>query len=51
MTKLEQLLNEFYATEGLTLSNHLYEIESEVDTHEAVDEYKKLLIWLNKKIV
>jgi len=50
MTKLEQLLNEFYATEGLTLRNHLYEIEAEVDTHEAVNEFKNLLHWLNKKI-
>ena len=51
MTKLEQLLNEFYATEGLTLSNHIHEIQAEMDTHETVNELKNLLHWLNKKIV
>ena len=50
MTKLEKLLNEYYATEGLTLSEHLSEIREEVDTYDVVNELVSLLSWLNKEI-
>ncbi|MFS1518627.1 hypothetical protein V1503_19505 [Bacillus sp. SCS-151] len=46
MTKLEQLLNKYYATEELSLSDHMNAIQKEVDANE----FNKLLHWLNKEV-
>lgn len=50
MTKLEELINEYYATEGLSLRDHINEMSREMDVHEFATELVDLLHHLNKKI-
>lgn len=52
MTKLEILLNKFYATgdQKLSLADHIHQIQNGVEYDEVVDELKKLLEWLNGEV-
>lgn len=50
MTRLEELLNEYFATEGLTLQDHLDAAKGEVNVEDALGEFAKFGYWLNEKI-
>ncbi|MCA1027049.1 hypothetical protein LCM23_13185 [Cytobacillus kochii] len=50
MTKLEELLNEYFATEGLTLQDHLDAAKGEVNLEDALEEFAKLGYWLKDKV-
>lgn len=49
MSKLENLVNEFYKTEGLSLSRQV-EITMELDREEATEEMHKLFKYLEERI-
>ena len=42
MTKFEEMVNDYYATEGLTLDQHV-EITMDLPKEEAIEEFKYLL--------
>lgn len=50
MTKLEQLFNEYYSTEDLTLKQHLNIWEEELSSLEIKESMFNLVSWLNSKL-
>lgn len=50
MTKLEQLINKYYATEGQSLSDILYSIKEEQEWYEVANELNDLLRWSNNEL-
>lgn len=50
MTKLEQLLNKYYAVEGLSLNDHLHAIQEDQDWYDVAIEFKGILYWLNREL-
>lgn len=50
MTKLEHLLNQYYATDGMPLSDIIYQIREDQEHYEVVNELVSMFDWLNKQI-
>lgn len=50
MTKLENVLNEYYATEGLTVTEHVKAITEEVSKEEMDAELESLFTHLDAKV-
>lgn len=51
MTKVEQLINSYYRTEGMSLLDHLNAtIEESSDNGEIISELCSLLHFLNKEV-
>lgn len=50
MTKLEQLLNQYYATDDMSLTDIIHQIREDQERNDVVNEFVSLLGWLNKQI-
>ncbi|WP_176474165.1 hypothetical protein [Niallia circulans] len=50
MTKLEELLNQYYVTDNLSLTDIIYQIREDQEHNDVVNEFVSLLGWLNKQI-
>jgi hypothetical protein len=50
MTKLEQLFNEYYSTENLTLDEQFEDMKAALSSLEIADEFYNFSAWLNKRL-
>lgn len=50
MTKLEQLLNQYYGIDNMSLTDIICQIRENQEHSDIVNEFVSLLGWLNKQI-
>ncbi|AZV43578.1 hypothetical protein BAOM_2969 [Peribacillus asahii] len=50
MTKLEQLLNEYFKTENLTLDEQFEDMKAALSSLEIADQFHDFSKWLNNRL-